>query len=59
MGVPELVQAIDAAVGQSNLRRVLQKMKPFDKADAFAITLEKKGGSTTPTMEAMYVMGKV
>ena len=37
----------------------VQQMKPFDKADAFAITLENKGGSPTPTMEAMYVMGKV
>jgi hypothetical protein len=29
------------------------------KADAFATTLEKKGGSSTPDMNAMYVMGKV
>ncbi|ANF50051.1 hypothetical protein A0O34_05710 [Chryseobacterium glaciei] len=28
-------------------------------AQAFAITLEKKGGSATPTMENMYVMGEV
>lgn len=35
-----------------------QKMKAFTKADAFAITLEQKGGSPTPTLEAMYVMGK-
>ncbi|WP_426277921.1 anti-sigma factor [Chryseobacterium sp. S-02] len=28
-------------------------------AQAFAITLEKQGGSTTPTMENMYVMGGV
>jgi anti-sigma-K factor RskA len=35
------------------------KLKSIPKAQAFAITLEKKGGSTTPTMEAMYVMGKV
>ncbi|KPH11164.1 anti-sigma factor [Chryseobacterium sp. ERMR1:04] len=28
-------------------------------AQAFAITLEKKGGSETPTMENMYVMGEV
>jgi hypothetical protein len=26
---------------------------------AFAITLEKEGGNPTPTMEEMYVMGKV
>lgn len=35
-----------------------QQMKTFEKADAFAITLEKKGGSPTPTMDAMYVMSK-
>jgi anti-sigma-K factor RskA len=35
------------------------KLKTIPKADAFAITLEKKGGSATPDMEAMYVMGKV
>jgi len=35
------------------------KLKTIPKAEAFAITLEKKGGSNTPDMEAMYVMGKV
>ena len=35
-----------------------QKMKAFTKADAFAVTLEQKGGSPTPTLEAMYVMAK-
>ena len=35
------------------------KLKTIPKAEAFAITLEKRGGSDTPTMEAMYVMGKV
>jgi hypothetical protein len=35
------------------------KLKTIPKAEAFAITLEKKGGSSTPDMEAMYVMGKV
>jgi anti-sigma-K factor RskA len=35
------------------------KLRTIPKAEAFAITLEKKGGSISPTMEAMYVMGKV
>jgi anti-sigma-K factor RskA len=35
------------------------KLKTIPKAEAFAITLEKRGGSETPTMDAMYVMGKV
>ncbi len=29
------------------------------KAQAFAITLEKQGGSTSPTMENMFVMGNI
>jgi hypothetical protein len=43
----------------SDVKNMAQRMKVFEKADAFAITLEKKGGSPTPTMEEMYVMGKV
>lgn len=34
------------------------KMKTIPQAQAFAITLEKPGGSAAPTMEEMYVMGK-
>jgi len=37
----------------------IQKMKSFGKAEAFAITLEKAGGSPTPTMDRMYVMAKI
>jgi anti-sigma-K factor RskA len=37
----------------------MQKVnKPVMYGDAFAITLEKEGGSPTPTMENIYVMGK-
>ena len=35
------------------------KMKSFGKADAFAITLEKEGGSPTPDLSQLYVMGKI
>ncbi len=35
------------------------KMKTIARAQAFAITLEKQGGSATPTLTAMYVQGKV
>lgn len=38
--------------------KTLQKMKAIDKAQAFAITLEKKGGNPTP-QGTMYVLGKV
>jgi anti-sigma-K factor RskA len=37
----------------------LCKMKVINRAEAFAITLEKEGGSSAPTLTAMYVMGKV
>jgi len=37
----------------------LCKMKVIDRAQAFAVTLEKEGGSETPTSTAMYVVGKV
>lgn len=37
----------------------LQNMKKVKNAQAFAITLENKGGSATPTMEEMYVIGNV
>lgn len=48
---------VDAGMLQGN-RLELQQMKPFSKAEAFAITLENEGGSPTPTMQEMYVMGK-
>jgi anti-sigma-K factor RskA len=37
----------------------IQKMKSFGQAQAFAITLEKAGGSPTPNMEEMYVISKI
>ena len=36
-----------------------QKMKSFGKAQAFAITIEKAGGSPSPTMTEMVVMAKI
>ncbi|MEP6949311.1 MAG: anti-sigma factor [Ginsengibacter sp.] len=37
----------------------IQKMKSFGHAEAFAITLEKAGGSPTPTMDEMFVISKI
>ena len=39
--------------------RLLPMKASSPNAVAFAITLEKEGGSPSPTMEEMYVMGKV
>ena len=38
---------------------VLLQMKEINGAQAFAVTLEKRGGSPSPTMEQMIVMGGV
>ena len=53
-GVP-----VDAGIFDIKEGTYIQKMKNIPKAQAFAITLEKKGGSPSPTMEKMYVLGKV
>lgn len=37
----------------------LQKMKQVETPQAFAVTLEDFGGSPTPTLEEMYVIGNV
>ena len=44
--------------GMINTKKTPQQMINFAKADAFAITLEKAGGSETPTLTSMYVLGK-
>ena len=51
------------SVGLFNYDEVEQMTEPFDvnaqNITAFAITLEKMGGSPTPTMEKMVVMGAI
>ena len=37
----------------------IQKMKSFGSVEAFAITMEKTGGSATPTMDEMVVSVKM
>ena len=51
-------QPIDAGVFETSSEG-LQKVKPIEVAQAYAVTLEKKGGSTAPTLSAMYVFGAV
>ncbi len=50
---------MDAGVFDCTPGAGIQTMKNIPNAQAFAVTLENKGGSPTPTMEAMYVMGEV
>ncbi|NIG57247.1 anti-sigma factor domain-containing protein [Chitinophaga sp. Cy-1792] len=39
--------------------KLLQKMKETGTVQMFAVTLEKKGGALQPTLEQMYVAGKI
>jgi anti-sigma-K factor RskA len=44
---------------KSDSTQILLKMKEIAGAQAFAVTLEKRGGSINPTMEQMILMGGV
>jgi anti-sigma-K factor RskA len=48
---------VDAGV-LSDSTKGFQQMKAIGDAAAFAVTLEKEGGSPTPNLEAMYAIGK-
>jgi anti-sigma-K factor RskA len=51
---------VDAGVFElTNEFASLQKMKSIKGAQAFAVTLEKKGGNTSPNLNAMYLLGNV
>lgn len=51
---------VDIGMLDEQFKGKLMKMKNTKNGSAaFAITLEKAGGSPTPTMDEMYVMGKV
>ncbi|MFT3826770.1 MAG: anti-sigma factor [Chitinophagaceae bacterium] len=51
-------QPKDLGVFDSTDDKVILKMKNVQKAQAFAITIEKKGGSVAPTLEKMQSLGK-
>lgn len=51
-------QPVDAGVFEMNQSPGLLRMKTTQRAQVFAITLEKRGGSPTP-QGPMYVLGKV
>ncbi|NND04825.1 MAG: anti-sigma factor [Saprospiraceae bacterium] len=50
---------INAGVFELTDIPALIKMQSIDGASAFAITLEKRGGLQSPTLEQMYVIGEV
>ena len=49
----------DLGVFDATDSRVILKMKNTKKAQAFAITIEKHGGSPSPTLEKMQSLGKI
>ena len=49
---------VDAGLMDANCIGVC-KLKNISEADAFAITLEAQGGSPTPTLSQLFVLGKV
>jgi anti-sigma-K factor RskA len=53
-GVP-----VDGGMIQKKGTIKIEKMKSFSNVQAFAITLEKEGGSPTPSMPEMRVMGSL
>ncbi len=53
-----IVDGKPVSAGMINTRQVPQPMIDFAKADAFAITLENAGGSPTPHLDQLYVIGK-
>lgn len=50
---------VNAGVFEMKESSGMMKMKNMPRAEAFAITLEKRGGSAAPSMDKLYVMGKV
>ncbi len=50
---------LDLGVFEVRQNRLLVKMNNVQNAQAFAVTLEPKGGSASPTMESLTVLGKL
>ncbi|QIP12410.1 anti-sigma factor [Spirosoma aureum] len=52
---------VDAGVFEANsASKYLQQLnRPIDRADAFAVTVEKRGGSPTPTLTTLLAMATV
>ncbi|MGH2623487.1 MAG: anti-sigma factor domain-containing protein, partial [Sphingobacterium sp.] len=52
-------QPVDAGVLPLSPKSTLVEMQGIASAEAFAITLEKEGGSAVPTLSEMYVLGNI
>lgn len=51
-------QPVDAGVFSADIERGIQRSKSVTNADAWAVTLEPKGGSPTPTAERVFLKSK-
>jgi anti-sigma-K factor RskA len=51
-------EKVDLGVFDATDDKVILKMKNTKKAQAFAITIEKKGGSSSPTLDSLQSVGK-
>lgn len=49
---------VDAGMYDANDDAMMEKMKTIPKAEMFAVTIEKIGGSPSPTLDQMVVAGK-
>ena len=54
-----LTPASIGVIDNKNTNNGIIKVEHFDGAEAFGITLEPAGGSTSPTLEQLYALGKV
>lgn len=50
---------LDAGVFDANNESALLKLKQSEKPAIFAVTIENRGGSTTPTLDQMVLIGNV
>jgi Anti-sigma-K factor rskA len=55
----KMVDAGIVKTGTTEEKYTIQKMKVFQKAEGFAVTLEKEGGSESPTPGKTFVEGRV
>lgn len=58
-GKPVDLGVFDAANAADSSAKDMMVMKSIAQADAFAVTLEPRGGSANPTLTEMMVMGKL
>ncbi|RZL14824.1 MAG: anti-sigma factor, partial [Pedobacter sp.] len=50
---------VDLGVFSAENEHLIFEMKKIGAAQAFAVTIEKKGGSPVPTLDQMVVMGAI